>query len=158
MSPPPTFGDFIIKYPKYQKFSGSKSAQEVFDYLSQPETIFKMTTANDIGKAALAGCIVGLEDNFVKNSGFDFTQRDGSSDTVKQAVGSMIKVILEPFGYTPKVQKKLTVGLSDFFASATHYECNPKTASMKLVQKIIIVPIDQHNNYTLNSDTRVISA
>lgn len=129
----PDYSEFQAKYPRYKAFSDDKLFQEVFEYLSLPRTIAQMIEANDRGKPALSGCISRLEKLFP-----DLLSKGYSPHLVCQAIGTMVKVILEPFGYTPEKQKRMPQNYSQFFASASLYKYELAAEKLKVVQKYSI--------------------
>ncbi|NEZ46184.1 hypothetical protein FDF74_03035 [Clostridium niameyense] len=132
----PKFDDFINKYPKYKKYAHNKYSINVFEFLSDPVNINKMLLANSKNKPALSGCISELESKFNISPDFDF-----NNPTVKQAIGSMVKIILTPFGYTPKAQKKMPKGSSKYFKSSTNYRFDSEKALLKIVPTFTIKKI-----------------
>jgi len=132
------FDDFFSGNSKYKKFLTSKSARDIFRFLSKPENIQKMIDANDRGKPALYGCLKDLEQNFSSCADFDFNE-----GFVKQCVGAMVKFILEPFGYSPALQKDMPKGKYKFFTSGTNYRFNGDKAFLKLVQEIKVEKIKE---------------
>ncbi|WML50225.1 hypothetical protein RCG23_10700 [Neobacillus sp. PS3-34] len=130
----PTFNDFIDAYPKYQKFSNSLIARDVYGFLSHINNIYRMITANNNGKNALYGVLNDLESRFGGKSDFDFL--DGF---VKQCVGTMIKFILLQFGYEKNIQKDMPRGSFIYFTSAMSYQ-KKHAGRFKLVQTLSIEP------------------
>ncbi len=133
----PTFNDFIAKNAKYKKFSNSTNAQNIFNYLRVPDNIEKMVSANNNGKPALYGVQPYIESNFAGFTDFDFNE-----GFVKQCVGSMVRDILSPLGFTPLLQRDLPKKESLYFKSATYYSFEENNAKCRLVKKIEIEEID----------------
>lgn len=133
----PTFNDFIAKNPKYKKFLNSTNAQNVFNYLRVTDNIEKMVSANNNGKPALYGVQLYIESNFSGFADFDFN--DGF---VKQCVGSMVRDILSPLGFTPLLQRDLPKKESLYFKSATYYSFEASRATCRLVKKIELEKIN----------------
>ena len=129
-----TFNDFLEQNPNCSKFKDNADAVKVFEFLSQDEIIIKMAEACEIGKPALAGCVIDLEKFYanLKNPAIDF-----EDDFTRTAVGRMIRTILEPFGY--RVTKKKDISRSakcEYFKAASCYElCAP--AKLKIVKHIV---------------------
>lgn len=128
-----TYNEFQEKYPRYKIFCNDKLFREVYEYLSLPRTIAQMIDANERGKPALSGCVKRLEKLFP-----DLLSKGYSSHLVCQAVGSMVKVILEPFGYIPIKQKRMPQKYSEFFTSASLYQHLPEREKAKIVQTFTI--------------------
>ena len=129
----PNFDDFIIKNPKYKKYKNSENARNIYRYLEEPENIEKMLSSNSNGKPALYGVQSYIEANFAGFTDFDF-----NIGFVKQCVGSMVREILEPFGFKPLLQRDLPKKESMYFKSATHYVFDETIAKYKLIKKIEI--------------------
>jgi hypothetical protein len=128
-----SFNNFISKNPKYKKFETSTNARNVYEFLSEAESIEKMISANTNSKPALFGVQSYLETKFAGHSDFNFTE-----GFAKQCVGSMVRTVLEPFGYKPLLQRDLPKKTSLYFTSAMHYEFNEADARLKLVKKVHI--------------------
>lgn len=126
-----SFDDFIIENPKYKKFDSSSNAKRVYEFLCIPDNIEKMIAANDNEKPALYGVQSALESSFAGFSDFDLNE-----GFVKQCVGSMVKTVLEPFGFKPHLQRDLPKKTSLYFTSAMHYEFNAGDAKLSLVKKV----------------------
>lgn len=125
------FSDFIDYYPKYSnKYLTNVIAKDIFDELSKLPNINQMILASNSDKPALSICISSIESKF--SSKFDFT--NGFN---KQAIGAMVKIILQPFGYEPIKQKKLPIGSSIYFKSASVYKL-VNAPKIRLIQKFDI--------------------
>lgn len=129
------FNDFITQNPNCSKFAGNADAMLIFEFLSRDPSIIQMIEASDAGKPALAPWAKHLEHILldIKNPSISF-----NDNFTKQAVGLMIKCILEPFGYVVWKQKDLPKSAeSDKFQSASVYRHDPsKVASMRVVKHI----------------------
>ena len=129
-----TFKDFITENLNCTKFSDNTGAQNIFDLLSEDDSIISMVDATEAGRPALSPCVNRIEDYYDKQNAPNFDLKDGFTRTV---VGRMVKTILAPFGYEPSVQKDLprAVG-ARYFTSAS---CYTKTgiASMRIVKTIV---------------------
>ena len=132
-----TFNDFITNAPNYKKYDGDATAIYIFEnILSRDENIIAMIDTSESGKPALSACITEVENYFLSlnNSFFDL-----NDDFAKQALGRMVKVILEPFGYLPKSQKDMPKACnSKFVKSAMTYKLTGP-ASMKVIRTIVEV-------------------
>lgn len=130
-----SFNDFIVQNPNCSKFKGNADAMLIFEFLSRDISIIEMIDACEAGKPALAPWARHLEHILLDIQKPTITFDDNFT---KQAVGLMIKSILEPFGYVPWKQKDLPKSAgSENFQSASVYRRDPlKTASMKVVKHI----------------------
>ncbi|HPD89236.1 MAG TPA: hypothetical protein PLU75_07195 [Oscillospiraceae bacterium] len=130
-----TFNDFITQNPNCSKFLGNANAMLIFESLSSDNGIIQMIEASDAGKPALSPLAKHLEDILldIKNPSISF-----DDNFTKQAVGLMIKCILEPFGYVVCKQKNLPKSAeSKKFQSASVYRHDPsKNATMRVVKHI----------------------
>lgn len=128
------FADFINQFPNCSKFSNNADAMRVFDFLSEDASIIKMVDAIESGKPALSPVVKQTECDFQTNS-FSFDDH-----FTKQAVGMMVKVVLQPFGYIrkPGNQKNLPkeAGATKFVtASCYRYFPDSKT-TMRIVKSV----------------------
>lgn len=135
-----SFNDFIIMAPKYKKFEKSTDAKFIFEnILSRDENIFSMIDLSELNKPALCACVNEVENFFCEKNNTDFDLNDNFT---KQALGTMVKVILNPFGYKPKVtnnQKEIPKSYnSRYLRSATVYELsgNPKLKVIRMIKPV----------------------
>jgi hypothetical protein len=130
-----TFNNFITQNPNCNKFDGNADAMIIFEFLSRDISIILMIEASDAGKPALTPWAKHLEHLLldIKNPTISF-----DDNFTKQAIGLMIKCILEPFGYVVWKQKDLPKSAeSTKFQSASVYRYDPiKKATMKVVKHI----------------------
>lgn len=130
-----TFENFIAQNPNCSKFDGNADAMLIFEFLSRDLSIILMIEASDAGKPALTPWAKHLEHILldIKNPTITF-----DDNFTKQAVGLMIKCILEPFGYVPYKQKDLPKSAeSEKFQSASVYKKDVlKKATMRVVKHI----------------------
>lgn len=127
------FNDFLDAYGKYGRLKGNSSAQGIFDFLADLTNIQKMILSSDAGHPALGAVIVDLEGNFGQQAEFDL-----ANDFNKQAVGTMVKVILQPFGYEPVKPRLIRAGLSKYFRSASVYRRLNTKPPLRLVQVLVV--------------------
>lgn len=131
-----TYSDFIAQNPNCRKFENDDDMQNVFSFLSQDFIIVQMIDASEAGKPALAPVAVNVEHFFIDPNKPHNNSLD--DNFTKQAVGLMVKTILEPFGYTVWKQKDLPKSTNATkFQSASTYRFNitaPRT--MKIVRRI----------------------
>lgn len=129
-----TFTDFIIQNVNCKKFTGDSEAMHIFEnILSRDENIIAMIDASKAGKPALAACLCEVETYYKGRHAPSFILTDGFT---KQALGRMVKTVLEPFGYQPDKQKDMPRGIAaEFVTSAMTYKFSGN-ATMKIVHKI----------------------
>lgn len=131
-----TYNDFINQNPNCRKFENDDDMQNVFAFLSQDFIIVQMIDASGAGKPALAPVAVNVEHFFADPN----TTHDNSLDDnfTKQAVGLMIKTVLEPFGYKVWKQKDLpkSINATKFQSASTYRFDVLAPRSMKIVKRI----------------------
>lgn len=118
-----TFIDFIKQFPNCSKFDGNADAMLIFEFLSRNLSIIQMIDASEAGKPALSPWAKHLEHLLldIKNPTLSF-----DDNFTKQAVGMMVKTILEPFAYVVCGQKNLPKSAeSEKFVSASCYRYDP---------------------------------
>ena len=132
-----TFDEFIQQNPICRKFEHDEDMRNVFDYLSQSYVLIQLIDACEAEKTAIAPVARNIENFFS-----DITKEHINTldDTfTKQAVGLMVKTILEPFGYVVWKQKNLPKSSrAEKFTSASTYKLDllaPRT--MKVKKQII---------------------
>lgn len=131
-----TYNDFITQNPNCRKFENDDDMQNVFAFLSQDFIIVQMIDASEAGKPALAPVTVNVEHFFADpNKSHDNSLDDNFT---KQAVGLMIKTILEPFGYTVWKQKDLpkSINATKFQSASTYRFDVLAPRSMKIVKRV----------------------
>jgi len=112
-----SFYGFIQARPQYKKFWGNRIAEAIFDFLAQPQNIYRMIDFSERDKPALGAVISDLEELYGDQREFALNVPEH-----KRLVGAMVCYILEPFGYVPVKQRKIPANSSIFFASASVYE------------------------------------
>lgn len=130
----PDFQDFIANSPIYTKFANDTLAQEVFEFLSTPQSVYAMIVASENKDAALFALVSQLDSQFGGRRSADFSLAD---DFSKQAIGNMARVILEPFGYVPMGRRKISSSKSANITSATAY-AKTVTPRLRAVQVVNI--------------------
>ncbi|MDR2443036.1 MAG: hypothetical protein LBE31_05895 [Deltaproteobacteria bacterium] len=131
-----TFADFIRQNPNCKKFESDGVMRNVFDFLSQDFVIIQMIDMSEAGKPALAPAAVNVEHFFMDISK---TYKNTLDDNfTKQAVGLMVKTILEPFGYAAWKQKNLpkSVNAAKFQTASVYRRDMARTATMRVVKYI----------------------
>ncbi len=79
-----------------------------------------------------------IETNFQGHTDFDFNE-----GFAKQCVGSMVREILEAFGFKPLRQRDLPKNESKYFTSAMYYSFDENSAKCKLITKLEIQEIQR---------------
>jgi hypothetical protein len=143
-----TYNDFINQNPNCRKFENDLDMQRIFDLLSEDCSIIRMIDASEAGKPALGPFAVTVEDIFTDLSRIHVNSLN--DNFTKQAVGLIIKTILEPFGYIPWKQKDLPKDKNATkFRSASTYRFNENAPiSMEIVRQVQeIVPSTVRRQY-----------
>jgi hypothetical protein len=140
------FSDFIAQNPNCKKFENDDDMQNVFEFLSREYILTQLLDASEAGKPALAPVAVNVEHFFSDNTKSHVNTLD--DNFTKQAIGLMIKTILEPFGYEVWKQKDLPKAVqATKFQSASVYRYNalhPRT--MRMVKRIEEIPSTSKEN------------
>jgi len=141
-----TFDDFIRQNPICRKFECDDDMQNVFEFLSRSYILIQLIDACEAEKPAIAPVAKNIEHFFS-----DLTKEHMNTldDTfTKQAVGLMVKTILEPFGYVVWKQKNLPKSsMAEKFTSASTYRLDmlaPRT--MKVEKRIVEITSETKNN------------
>ena len=125
------FKDFIVQNPTCKKFEGNAEAEHIFkEILSKDKNIYDMILAARSDKPALSGCITEIE-AYYDSSGakeFDLTDR-----FTRQALGRMVKTVLDVFGYRPAEQKDMPRALKTKYVASGHTYKRTGTPKMKIV-------------------------
>ena len=131
-----TYKDFIKQNPNCKKFENDETMQDIFYFLSKDFIIIQMIDASEAGRPALTPVVENVE-HFFMDITKEYTHTLDDNFT-KQAVGLMVKTILEPFGYVVSRQKDLPKkSRATKFQSASTYKYDflaPKT--MRIVKTI----------------------
>ena len=91
---------FFELFPRFKKYHGNPTIQDMYNYMSTPENIDKMLTANDLFEMpALAGIIKELQAEFHNPAKLNFIDNE-----VRQLIGGMVKEVILDFGYEVKIQ------------------------------------------------------
>lgn len=124
----PDYSDFINNNPHYKQLSKDSMVEQIFNFLLEPEQIAKMIKASLEGRPALAPVARDLEVKFP-----DFLKLPYNDYLLRQSAGTMIREILEPFGFTPNEQKRIPVNQSSFFKTSHNYNYDKQKAKYKIV-------------------------
>jgi len=131
-----TFEDFISQNPNCKKYEADDDMRDIFDFLSQEYVLTQLIDACEAGKPALSPVVENVEHFFMDLSKEHTHSLD--DNFTKQAIGLMVKTILEPFGYEVWKQKDLPKNSrATKFQSASAYRFShlaPRT--MKVVKRI----------------------
>jgi hypothetical protein len=135
------FTDFIEKAPIYSKYELNPMAQAIFATLSTPDNILAMVQASNRGEAALFACLPELRSKYGEQKVFDFGE-----DFSKQCLGTMVKIILEPFGYRPSGGRGRIARIAPLYiSSAAVYRKEEGEARLQVVQHVTVerlAPLD----------------
>jgi hypothetical protein len=131
-----TFNDFLTQNTNCKKFADDEDMIYTFNMLSQDVILIQMIEASDFGKPAISPVVENIEHVFM-----DFNKKHANTlddNFTKQAVGLMVKTILEPFGYSVWKQKDLPKNSrAAKFTSASVYRRDiTKTATMRVAKYI----------------------
>ena len=127
------YNDFLKENPICSKFATNADAKKVFDFLNTDAIIIQMIESCEQGKPALSGCVNEVEAFYDAMGTAAISFKD---DGTRQAVGRMIKTILDPFGY--RVTKKKDISKekkAKYFKAAACYE-KLGEATMQVVKHI----------------------
>jgi len=132
-----TFEDFIKQNPICKKFEHDDDMQNVFDFLSKSYVLIQLIDASEAKKPAITPIVSNIEHFFADTNKNHLNTLDDSF--TKQAVGLMIKTILEPFGYEVWKQNNLSRNSgATKFTSASTYKFNPIAPRTMKVEKRIV--------------------
>ena len=129
-----SFGDFIAGNPNCKKLKGDPDAEAIFGILSKDGNIIAMIDMLESGKPALAACVKEVERYADSRESPTF---DLNVDFSKQAVGRMVKTIVEPFGYESHIQREMPKSLESKYFTSAHFYRKTGEATMKVVKAIV---------------------
>jgi len=130
-----TFNDFIQNAPNYKKFDGNLEAIHIFkNILSDDDNIIAMIDISEAEKPALCACLSQVESYYKSQSSPIFNLTDNFT---KQALGTMVRVILEPFGYLIKSQKNIPKSFNPQFVTSAMTYAKTGPATMKVVRRVV---------------------
>ncbi|WP_024346071.1 hypothetical protein [Lacrimispora indolis] len=116
-----TFDDFISSFSTNSCVKGKTTGEAVFDLIMSDEIRIKMYDCLKAGITPLSACAEEIELLCSNDPNCDL---DLSNNTVRQTIGRMIKVSVEPFGYTsvPKSKARIPKSInSNFFDISSKY-------------------------------------
>jgi hypothetical protein len=110
--------------------------RNVFDFLSRDFVIIQMIDMSEAGKPALAPVALNVEHFFTDIATTYANTLD--DNFTKQAVGLMVKTILEPFGYAAWKQKNLpkSVNAAKFQTASVYRRDMTRTATLRVAKYI----------------------
>ena len=131
-----TFGDFIKQNPNCKKYETDDVMQNIFNFLSREYVLTQLIDASEAGRPAITPVVENVE-HFFMDITKDYTHTLDDNFT-KQAVGLMVKTILEPFGYVVWKQRDLPKKSgATKFQSASAYRFNPfAPRTMRVIKRI----------------------
>lgn len=115
------FEDFVSTHPTCTVVKNSSSAKSIYeDIIWNESTRIKMSELSDVGIPALVACAEQIQDYCESSPKCDLNI---SNDTVKQVIGRMISVAIDPLGYKPATKKRMPKEISEktVFKNATSY-------------------------------------
>lgn len=130
---------FFRKNEKYNGFQYqcTEMFEKMYDWLSQPIHIWKMTEACYQGKPALEGVIEDFVREFREQQIIPLTERYN-----RQVIGAVVKEIIWDYGYRQTKNYRFSSHIKgDPFKSATHYRYYEELATKKLEVKIEVIKI-----------------
>jgi hypothetical protein len=134
--PKATYSDFLAQNPNCKKFADDEDMIYTFYMLSRDIFLVRLLEASDFGKPAITPIVTNIEHVFM-----EFGKKHANTlddNFTKQAVGLMVKTILEPFGYTVWKQKDLPKNSrAEKFQTASVYRRDmTKTATLRVRKTI----------------------
>jgi len=141
-----TFDDFIKQNPTCKKFQYDDDMQNIFEFLSRNDALIQLIESSDANKPAITPVAENIEYLFADpNKPHTNTLDDNFT---RQAIGLMVKTILEPFGYEVWKQKSLPKSSrATKFQSASTYRFNPIAhRTMKIEKRIVEINSDTAEN------------
>ncbi len=135
-----TFDEFITLAPTCKRFKDCKEAKYIFEnILSKDENIIKMIDLSEFKKPAICACVNEIDDYFKKQTNPEFDLNDNFT---KQALGIMVKIVLNQFGYKPRKsfgQRDIPRAYkSKYIKTGTVYELSgtPKMEVYKAIREV----------------------
>ena len=130
------YEDFIRQNPNCKKFENDEVMFNIFYFLSREYVLTQLLDMSAVGKPAITPVVENIE-HFFMDLSKTYTHTLDDNFT-KQAIGLMVKTILEPFGYVVWKQKDLPKNSrATKFQSASVYRRDYlKTPTMRMVKRI----------------------
>ena len=138
------YKDFIRQNPNCKKFENDETMQDIFYFLSKEYVLTQLIDASEAGRPAITPIVENIEHFFM-----DITKKYTHTlddNFTKQAVGLMVKTILEPFGYVVWKQKDLPKksGATKFQTASAYKFSHFVPRTMRVVKRIeeidILIP------------------
>ena len=115
-----SFRQFLQQAKRYKNKCESTEAEFLYEHiLSRDQTITQMIHLSDLNKPALLACIDEIEEYCTS---LDVEIFDIQKTFYRQAIGRMVKSILQPFGYIKYGEKRLHKRLGGVIKSASTYK------------------------------------
>ena len=129
---------FQAENPPWRSLDGNPDFERIFAILSRDDSIIRMVEYAEAGKPALSPCIPEIEGFF---DALEHPTLDLRENFCRQGIGSAVKSILRPLGYSPRAtgqQKGIPAEIkARYFKSASCYEKNPAiTPTLRVVKKV----------------------
>ena len=130
------YEDFIKQNPNCKKFENDETMQDIFYFLSREYVLTQLIDMSEIGKPAISTVVENIEHFFMDLTKTYVNTLD--DNFTKQAVGLMVKTILEPFGYTVWKQKDLPKNsrATKFQTASVYRRDYLAKATMRVVKRI----------------------
>jgi hypothetical protein len=131
-----TYEDFLVQNPNCKKFTDDKEMRYTFEMLSWDYMLVQLLEASDFGKPAISPIVENIEHVFMSPEEGHINKLD--DNFTKQAVGLIVKTILDPFGYKVWKQKDLPKkSRAEKFTSASVYRFDSLAKRTMRVRKVI---------------------
>jgi hypothetical protein len=130
------YEDFIKQNPNCKKFENDETMQNIFYFLSRDYVLTQLLDMSEVGKPAISPVVENIEHFFMDiTKTYTHTLDDNFT---KQAVGLMVKTILEPFGYVVWKQKDIPKSsrATKFQSASVYRRDHSKKATMRMVKHI----------------------
>jgi hypothetical protein len=134
--PKAAYSDFLTQNPNCKKFTDDEDMIYAFNMLSGDIFLIQLLEASDFGKPAIAPIVTDIEHVFM-----DLGKKHANTlddNFTKQAVGLMVKTILEPFGYSVWKQKDLPKNsrAEKLQTASVYHRDMTKTATLRVKKTI----------------------
>jgi hypothetical protein len=143
--------DFLNKTKMLNAHGVKIGVDEVMEFLTKPESVYKMIIASEMGLPVLTLIGKELEIMFDEHSNFPVVYLGNDKNpTARQNVGRMIKVVMHEYGYTPvdgglSEQARIpAVSGAEYFSTSSIYR---KTDEAKLEIKVSSNEVSSNRNY-----------
>ncbi len=125
------FNDFINENKNCSGLSENQDAKAVFNIISKDSNIIKMIQYSEFGKPALEACVIEIEGYYTNRLNPEIDLKDSFT---KQAIGRMVKTILNIYGYEVDGQKDISRSISTkYFTSASCYRKSEESTFSQII-------------------------